>query len=82
MISSILYILFTGMQIEIQTSGCNLGSLWKAYLWVISLTFEPYSLISQLFKPMKSSCANQNNSQLIARGVKGHCKQEQFLNEL
>lgn len=74
MISSILYILFTGMQIEIQTSGCNLGSLWKAYLWVIFLTFEPYSLISQLFKPMKSSCANQNLSQLIACGIKDLCK--------
>lgn len=82
MISSILYILFTGMQIEIRTSGCNLGSLWKAYLWVISLTFEPYNLISQLFKPMKSSCANQSISQLTACGVKDHGKNEQLLNEL
>lgn len=74
MISSILYILFTGMQIEIQTSGCNLGTLWKAYLWVISLTLEPYSLISQLFKPLKSSWANQNLSGLTAHGLKDHCK--------
>lgn len=74
MIPSILYILFTGMHIEIQTSGCNLGSLWKAYLWVISLTFKRYILISQLFKAMKSSHANQSISQLIACDIKDPCK--------